>query len=130
MKLVTLTLPFRLGLTTIGSLMVALALMTSPAGAQSATDLLNDPTGTGASSNPFADEDQGFNSVFDLIHRATLGSSVSIDEFNQQQQEDLTDEAAAFRERQQELFRQQTQTPYQLFAPNPAQPPVPGAEIR
>jgi hypothetical protein len=98
--------------------------------AQTATDLLNDPTGTGVPSNPFSDENQGFGSVFDLIHRATLSNSISADEFNQQQQEDITDEAAAFRERQQDLFRQQTQTPYQMFVPNPVQPPVQSPETR
>jgi len=132
MKLVTPTLPLRnCRFAITASLMAISAVMVaSPTMAQTATDLLNDPTGTGVPSNPFSDENQGFGSVFDLIHRATLSNSISADEFNQQQQEDITDEAAAFRERQQDLFRQQTQTPYQMFVPNPVQPPVQSPETR
>ncbi|MBE7383652.1 MAG: hypothetical protein F6J95_019810 [Leptolyngbya sp. SIO1E4] len=44
---------------------------------------------------------------FDLIHRAILAPSISSEEFQQQQQRAISDEAEAFRLRQQEALRQQ-----------------------
>lgn len=44
---------------------------------------------------------------FDIIHRAVLAPSMSTDEFNQRQQQELGSEADAFRLRQQEAIRLQ-----------------------
>ena len=45
--------------------------------------------------------------MFDLFHRAVLGSPRSSSEFGQEQQNSLGSEASDFRQRQQELLRQQ-----------------------
>lgn len=48
-------------------------------------------------------------SVFDLFHRAVLGTPRSSSDFRQEQQNSLGSEASDFRQRQQELLRQQQQ---------------------
>jgi hypothetical protein len=48
-------------------------------------------------------------SPLELIHRANLGGSRSMNDYRQDQQENFNDAAAQFRARQQELLRQQRQ---------------------
>lgn len=47
------------------------------------------------------------NAPLDLIHRAILMNNMSLTEFRQQQQQRISNEAANFRQRQQEALRQQ-----------------------
>lgn len=54
------------------------------------------------------DYDRPFN-PFELIHRANLGGSRSMNDYRQDQQENFNDAAAQFRAQQQELLRQQRQ---------------------
>ncbi|MBW4517743.1 MAG: hypothetical protein KME11_21270 [Timaviella obliquedivisa GSE-PSE-MK23-08B] len=66
----------------------------------------------------------GLGNMFDLFHRAVLGSPRSSSEFGQEQQNNIGSEASDFRQRQQELLRQQQQgnTPT-----NPQASPAPAA---
>jgi hypothetical protein len=61
-------------------------------------------------------------SMFDLFHRAVLGSPRSSSEFGREQQNSIGSEASDFRQRQQELLRQQQGSPN---SPNPQASPVP-----
>jgi len=61
-------------------------------------------------------------SLFDLFHRAVLGTPRSSSEFGQDQQNSLGSEASDFRQRQQELLRQQQGNP----AIAPQATPTPG----
>lgn len=57
--------------------------------------------------DPFFGSSNGQSGVFDIIHRAQLGSSISPDEYSETQQENLSTEAEQFRLRRQELLKQQ-----------------------
>lgn len=58
--------------------------------------------------NPFSSRTDGGQSfsVFDMIHRANLGNSRSLNEFTQDQQQNLDDAAAQFRAKQRERLQQ------------------------
>lgn len=58
------------------------------------------PDGGGAALNDTS-------SVMDLIHRAVLMDNMSLGEFNSQIQNQVTEEAGSFQQRQQEAIRQQ-----------------------
>jgi predicted PolB exonuclease-like 3'-5' exonuclease len=60
--------------------------------------------------DPFTGGDNSGFDMFELIHRANLGSSRSTSEFMLEQDENLNDEAANFRARQRELMQQQQQS--------------------
>jgi hypothetical protein len=51
----------------------------------------------------------GLGNMFDLFHRAVLGVPRSSSDFGQEQQNSIGSEASDFRQRQQELLRQQQQ---------------------
>jgi hypothetical protein len=67
--------------------------------------------------------------MFDLFHRAVLGVPRSSSEFGQEQQNSIGTEASGFRQRQQELLRQQqqgnTMTNPQASPTNPQASPRP-----
>jgi hypothetical protein len=65
--------------------------------------------------------------MFDLFHRAVLGVPRSGSEFRQEQRQQIGSEASDFRQRQQELLRQQ---PGGATTPQNAPPSAPPAEIR
>ena len=61
--------------------------------------------------DPFSSRnDNPTGSLFDLIHRAQLGNSRSVEEFNTDKNQNLNDAAAEFRKKQQ----QRIQTPSQV----------------
>jgi hypothetical protein len=80
-------------------------------------------TGTDPTRAPRVDAAEGFGtteagglfgesgSPFDLIHRAVLMNGTSLEDYSRQQQGQLSDEAASFRQRQQEALRQQQAQP-------------------
>jgi hypothetical protein len=69
----------------------------------------------------------GMGTMFDLFHRAVLGVPRSSSDFGQEQQNSIGSEASGFRQRQQELLRQQqqgnTMTNPQASPTNPQAPP-------
>ena len=68
-------------------------------------------------SDPFSrTNSDGASSVFNLIHRLTLGNNRSTEDFSSEQNENLTDAVAQFRAKQQS--RLQGQTPGQAPARN------------
>lgn len=63
------------------------------------------------SSDPFSRTNDGNSfGVFDLIHRANLGSGPNLEEYNSQQNESLNTAAAEFRRKQRERLQVQQQT--------------------
>ena len=90
----------------IGALVGASAVFTAgEAIAQTSSDI--DPLeGLGTDDDGDALFGDGAN-PFDIIHRAVLSPSMSAGEYQQQQQRAITNEAEAFRLRQQEALRQQ-----------------------
>lgn len=71
--------------------------------------------------DPFSSKDDGngFGGVFDLMHRAQMGSMLNSDELSNQQNENLDAAAAQFRARQ----RQRLQGQQQATPANPATTP-------
>jgi hypothetical protein len=61
------------------------------------------------SSGSFSSGGGQMGGMFDLFHRAVLGVPRSSSEFGQEQQNSIGSEASDFRQRQQELLRQQQQ---------------------
>lgn len=106
------------GLITTGISHTALAQITTP---QSIQDLQN-PERSDPFSNRGGSQNNGF---LDLIHRAVLGPSRSLDEFNSEQRESLDSAAAEFRAKQKE--RLQTQPPAGPTNPTPAVVPATGS---
>lgn len=73
-------------------------------------------------SGGFGSGSSDMGSMFDLFHRAVLGTPRSSSEFGQEQQNSLGSEASDFRQRQQELLRQQQGNP--AIAPQATPTPV------
>ncbi|MGC9505459.1 hypothetical protein [Baaleninema sp.] len=81
--------------------------------AQTEVNTYNEPI----SNDPFADdanagdrsqfEAEGGLNMFDIIHRANMGSEMSFDEFVAGQEAELDNAAQSFRDRQLQLIRQQ-----------------------
>ena len=62
--------------------------------------------------DPFSSSSQGNSfSMFDIIHRANLGGSLNIDDYNAAQNESLNTAAAEFRKKQLQRMQQQQATP-------------------
>lgn len=100
---------------------LATAIATQPALAQSTTaDTLQETPQSGEyNADPFSSNGNGqMNSVFDLIHRASMGGGRSWSEVQEDQRETISSEAVEFRNRQMELLRQQDE-------PQPANSPTP-----
>jgi hypothetical protein len=98
----------------------------SPAIAQTSNRDANVYTNTqgGESSGGFSSGNSGdLGSMFDLFHRAVLGTPRSSSEFGRTQQNSIGSEASDFRQRQQELLRQRQGNPSN--SPNPQASPVP-----
>ena len=70
----------------------------------------------------FGSGSSNLGSMFDLFHRAVLGTPRSSSEFGQEQQNSIGSEASDFRQRQQELLRQQQGNP---IAPQATPTPTP-----
>lgn len=74
--------------------------------------------------DPFSSRnDDPTGSLFDLIHRAQLGTSRSVEEFNADKNQNLNDAAAEFRKKQQQRIQTPTQagtvtTPVTTPSPN------------
>ncbi len=63
------------------------------------------------SSDPFSRTNEGNSfGVFDLIHRANLGSGPNVDNYSSQQNESLNTAAAEFRKKQRERLQVQQQS--------------------
>lgn len=95
-----------MGAVAASSLMLSAAVAQESTGTASMLDPntgFNSPDGGG---DLFSDP----NAPLDLIHRAILMNNMSLTEFRQQQQQRITDEAANFRQLQQEALRQQPST--------------------
>lgn len=120
MKITLLPLA-RLVLGTVAGIGVVSLLLPQPTWAQT-TDVnpLQDLQPQDNRSDPFSrtNEDSGLG-MFDLIHRATLGNTRSIEDFSSEQNESLDAAAAQFRARQ----RQQIQGPGQASQVNPVSAP-------
>lgn len=71
-----------------------------------------------------SDRSSDMGSMFDLFHRAVLGVPRSSSEFRQEQQNSIGSEASDFRQRQQELLRQQQQGSTMANPPASPQPVV------
>lgn len=103
----------RIVLGTIASIGVASLLLPQSAWAQSSTDVnpLQDFQNNDQNNDPFSSRNEdSMNSVFDLIHRAQLGTNRDAAEFNAEKTQSLDAAAAEFRKRQQ----QRIQTPNQV----------------
>jgi hypothetical protein len=78
--------------------------------------------------DPFsARNDNPTGSLFDLIHRAQLGSSMSADEFNTEKNQSVNDAAAEFRKKQQQRIQAPNQTgtvTNPVTAPSPTNSPT------
>lgn len=62
--------------------------------------------------DPFSSSSEGNSfSMFDIIHRANLGGSLNIDDYNTAQNESLNNAAAEFRKKQLQRMQQQQATP-------------------
>lgn len=70
---------------------------------------LQDLFPTKDNTDPFSSRGDG-SAVFDLIHRANLGPSRSLEDFSSEQQKNLTDAAAQFRAKQRQILQQQAPT--------------------
>lgn len=64
--------------------------------------------------------------MFDLFHRAVLGTPRNSSEFGQDQQNNIGSEASDFRQRQQELLRQQQEPIAPQATPTPGNTPLQG----
>lgn len=62
--------------------------------------------------DPFSNSSEGDSfSMFNIIHRANLGGSLNIDDYNAAQNESLNNAAAEFRKKQLQRMQQQQATP-------------------
>jgi len=114
----------RLIIGTVASIGVASLLLPQSAWAQSSTDInpLQDFQGDEQNNDPFSSRnDDSMNSVFDLIHRAQLGTNRDASEFNAEKTQSLDAAAAEFRKRQQ----QRIQSPNQVQPVNNPTTPQP-----
>lgn len=104
----------------IGLLSVLSMAMVHPVNAQSATDL-NQGSANQESSDFFSNrENNGIDSMLDLIHNANFGSIRTQEQFRQDQQQSINSAAQEFRDRQQQLLRQsQTINPPTTPTPTP-----------
>lgn len=105
----------RLVLGAVVSIGAASLLLPQSAWAQSSTDVnpLQDFQGDDQNNDPFSSRSEdSMNSVFDLIHRAQLGTNRDAAEFNAEKTQSLDAAAAEFRKRQQQRIQ----------APNQVQP--------
>lgn len=105
----------RLVLGTVASIGITSLLLPQLVRAQSSNDVnpLQDFQNQDRTSDPFSSRnDDSMNSVFDLIHRAQLGSNRDAGEFNAEKTQSLDAAAAEFKKRQQERIQ----------SPNPVQP--------
>lgn len=93
-------------LTGIGLLSMLSTTMVQSVSAQSATDL-NQGSTTEESTDLFSNRNNdGMNSMMDLIHNANFGTIRSQEQFRQDQQQSINSAAQEFRDRQQQLLRQ------------------------
>ncbi|MCU0523757.1 MAG: hypothetical protein MUF72_02920 [Elainella sp. Prado103] len=74
-------------------------------------------------SDPFSNQNSGYEPFFDMMHRVQLGNIRTVSEYGKDQQESLGSEASDFRQRQLQMIQQQS---------NPASPaaatqPLPGS---
>lgn len=78
--------------------------------------------------DPFSSRnDNPTGSLFDLIHRAQLGSSMSAEEFNTEKNQNLNDAAAEFRKKQQQRIQSPSQTG---TVTSPVTTPSPNSSIK
>ena len=96
-------------LSTVAGISVSL-LLPQPRWAQTTSVNPLEDLNSEQSSDPFSrtNEDNSFG-IFDLIHRANLGSGRSIDDYTSEQDQSLNTAAAEFRKKQQERLRVQQQ---------------------
>jgi hypothetical protein len=96
-------------LSTVAGISVSL-LLPQPSWAQTTNVNPLEDLNSEQSSDPFSrtNEDNSFG-IFDLIHRANLGSGRSIDDYTSEQDQSLNTAAAEFRKKQQERLRVQQQ---------------------
>lgn len=96
-------------LSTVAGISASL-LLPQPSWAQVTTTDVNplEDLNSEQSSDPFSRTGSSFG-VFDLIHRANLGSGPNPDEYSSQQNESLNTAAAEFRKKQQERLQVQQQ---------------------
>lgn len=73
-------------------------------------------------SDPFSNQNSGYEPFFDMMHRVQLGNIRTVSEYGKDQQESLGSEASDFRQRQIQLIQQQG-TPN----PVPATQPMPNS---
>ncbi|MEG4027928.1 MULTISPECIES: hypothetical protein [unclassified Microcoleus] len=74
--------------------------------------------------DPFSGRSSG-SGIFDLIHRSKLGGGRSMEEFNSEQQQNLNDAAAEFRNKQRLLLEKQAVPSGGAIAPAEITAPVP-----
>ncbi|MEG3922756.1 MULTISPECIES: hypothetical protein [unclassified Microcoleus] len=74
--------------------------------------------------DPFSGRSSG-SGIFDLIHRSKLGGGRSMEEFNSEQQQNLNDAAAEFRNKQRLLLEKQAVPTPGAIAPAEITAPVP-----
>lgn len=106
------TIPFRsmIARAITFSAMAAIALVVhAPAYAQNAGDLdpLDDFQTTDGGNELFGSDGADASSVFNLIHNLVLSNDRTMDEFNRQRNENITNEAESFREIQMQQIQLQ-----------------------
>ena len=68
-------------------------------------------------SDPFSNRSGSASSLFDLMHRATLGNGRSIEDFSSEQQQNLNDAAVLFRQAQLKRLKQKPAQPTEVMQP-------------
>lgn len=97
-------------LSTVAGISVSL-LLPQPSWAQTTNVNPLEDLNSEQNSDPFSRTNEGNSfGVFDLIHRANLGSGPNLDDYSSQQNESLNTAAAEFRKKQRERLQVQQQT--------------------
>ncbi|NJR38340.1 MAG: hypothetical protein HC781_05180 [Leptolyngbyaceae cyanobacterium CSU_1_4] len=112
-----------LGMAGTMGMLIGQALLAQPSRAQTSSRDANVYGNSQSGDRPsggFGSGSSDLGTMFDLFHRAVLGTPRSSSEFGQEQQNNIGSEASDFRQRQQELLRQQGS-----MTPNPPDSPVP-----
>lgn len=95
---------------TVAGISVTSLVMPQLSWAQTATNVnpLQDFNSSEQNQDPFSSHNDGNSfSMFDIIHRANLGSNISIDDYSAEQNESLNNAAAEFRKKQLQRMQQQ-----------------------
>lgn len=109
----------RLAIATLVGVAALPALLAQATLAQTAPTVqpLEDFKPNDGGSDPFSNRSGSASSLFDLMHRVTLSNGRSIEDFSSEQQQNLNDAAAQFRQEQLKRLKQQPVQPTGVMPP-------------